>query len=202
YASSSSVYGEAGGPLREEDAGDSIATPYAITKRLGERYVAFFRSHHGVPTVVLRLFNCYGPGERPGRYRNVIPNLIHRALTGRPLVITGTGDETRDFTYVDDVAAAFRLATERPGAVGGTFNIGSGAPTSVRELIDRIGALVGPVRVEHAPRRSWDVVTHRTAGISAARTTLGYSPRVGLDDGLRRTLAWLQTLDLERYDTG
>ena len=200
YASSSSVYENAWTALAEDALSDSVATPYAITKRLGERYVAFHHQRYGLPTVVLRLFNVYGPGERPGRYRNVIPNLLFRALTGRALVITGTGEETRDFTYVDDVVAAFALAADRTEAVGGTFNIGSGVDTSVRALVDKIGALVGDVPVEQAPRRLWDTVTRRQADIRAARAILGYVPRVGIDDGLRRTLEWFRTLDLALLD--
>ena len=200
YASSSSIYADASGALREDSPHESFSTPYAVSKRLGEQYTNFFHAHHGLPTVVLRLFNSYGPGEVPGRYRNVIPNFLFRALTRKPLVITGTGEETRDFTYVDDVARAFLAAIERDEAVGRTLNVGAGRETSIRDLVEKIRALVGKVVVDYAPRRSWDRVSRRVADISAARQILGFEPRIGLDDGLTKTLAWLRELDLSRLD--
>ena len=87
-------------PLEEHDVSMSLDTPYQVTKMLGELYCNFFYSHYALKTVRLRLFNSYGPGEVPGRYRNVIPNFVYWALKGQSLLITGTGQETRDFTYV------------------------------------------------------------------------------------------------------
>ena len=107
-----------------------------MTKLLGEQYVQFFHEHHALPTVVLRLFNSYGPGEYPGKYRNVIPNFFYRALTDKALTITGTGDETRDFTFVSDTVAALLLAMGKEEAVGGVFNVGSGQQMAIRELAE------------------------------------------------------------------
>lgn len=192
YASSSSVYGASNAPLAEGARDFSSATPYALTKRLGEHYVDLYRARYGLPTVTLRLFNSYGPGEYPGRYRNVIPNFLHRAIKGLPLVITGSGDETRDFTYVDDVVEVFQLAMRTDAAVGRTLNVGSGTETAIRALAELVREVCrSNVPVEFQPRRSWDAVARRCADISLLRMTLGYTPRVELRDGLERTYAWL-----------
>jgi UDP-glucose 4-epimerase len=105
YASSGcSVYGSSAPlPLREEFMSMNLSTPYQITKMLGELYCNFFHDHYGLPVVKPRFFNSYGPGEVPGQYRNVIPNFIYWAMKGQVLPITGTGQETRDFTYVGDL---------------------------------------------------------------------------------------------------
>jgi len=98
----------------------------------------FFHKFHGLPTVVLRLFNPYGPGEYPGKYCNVIPNFIYRALNDLPLVVTGTGDEALDHTFVENTVAALKLAMVNPEAVSGVFNVGTGRETSLNILIDGI----------------------------------------------------------------
>ena len=105
YASSGcSIYGSAAPlPLKEDFMSMHLTTPYQITKMLGELYANFYYHHYGLPIVKTRFFNSYGPGEVPGQYRNVIPNFIYYAMSGLPLPFTGSGDETRDFTYVADI---------------------------------------------------------------------------------------------------
>jgi UDP-glucose 4-epimerase len=112
FASSGcSIYGSAAPfPLKEDFMSMHLTTPYQITKMLGELYANFFHHHYGLPVVKTRFFNSYGPGEVPGQYRNVIPNFIYWALSGRPLPFTGTGEETRDFTYVMDIVDALLRA--------------------------------------------------------------------------------------------
>lgn len=191
YTSSSCVYGDTEAPISEQAPPSSLDTPYALTKLLGEQYAHFFHRHHGLPTVVLRLFNSYGPGEFPGRYRNVIPNFMYRALRGTPLVITGNGDETRDFTFVEDTVDALRLAMSRPEAIGKTFNVGSGSETSIRQLAELIRHICGDkAPIEYRPRRPWDSVTRRRADITYIRQTLSYQPTVDLMAGLTRTYQW------------
>src|SRR5438128_9250758 len=109
----------------------NLTTPYQITKMLGELYCNFFFNHHELPVVRCRFFNSYGPGEVPGQYRNVIPNFIWSALNNEPLVITGTGDETRDFIFVDDLVQGLILAATHPDAEGQAFNLGTGIETDV-----------------------------------------------------------------------
>ena len=191
YTSSSSVYTDAPQP-RSETAHDlSSQTPYAITKFLGEQYVRFFHRHYGLPAVALRLFNSYGPGEYPGLYRNVIPNFFYRALRGEPLIITGTGDETRDFTYVDDTITAILLAAARTEAVGKTFNVGTGTEVRIGELAELIREISGTnSTIAFHPRRRWDRVSRRRADITLISQTLGFQPAVDLRTGLKRTHDW------------
>lgn len=191
YTSSSCVYGEANGPIPEHMYTPSLDTPYAITKLLGEHYVNFFRQHHDLPTVVLRLFNSYGPGDYPGKYRSVIPNYLQRAQQGQPLVITGTGNETRDFTYVEDIVTALCTAMTHPRAIGQTFNTGTGVETSVRDLAKYILDISGVnVPIEFHPRRNWDGITRRCADITKICSMLGFSPSTDIKKGLEKTYQW------------
>ncbi|MGH9522406.1 MAG: NAD-dependent epimerase/dehydratase family protein, partial [Terriglobales bacterium] len=132
----------------------NLDTPYQITKALGEFYCNYFLPD--VPTVRTRFFNSYGPGEVPGYYRNVIPNFIWKALHGETLTITGTGDETRDFIYVEDLVEGLMLGASRPEAPGQAFNLGTGIQTRIIDLAKIIIELSGSTsRIEFAPRRSW-----------------------------------------------
>ena len=120
YASSGcSIYGSAAPlPLKEDFVSMHLTTPYQITKMLGELYANFFHHHYGLPVVKARFFNSYGPGEIPGEYRNVIPNFIYWAMKGLPLPITGTGEETRDFTYVGDIVDGLLRLGVNEAAIG------------------------------------------------------------------------------------
>ena len=191
YSSSSCVYGNNGGLLSEKTCSHSLDTPYAITKYLGEQYVNFFYMHHGTPTVILRFFNSYGPGEYPGKYRNVIPNFMYNVLKGLPIKITGQGTETRDFTFVDDTIQAILLAMSHKEAIGKTFNTGTGIETSIKELIEAVQETCDRrVPTEYVPPRNWDTVKRRCSDISFARDTFGYSPTTDLRRGLRKTYDW------------
>lgn len=176
-----------------EDMPVSLAldTPYQITKTLGEFYCNYFNAQ--VPAVRCRFFNSYGPGEVPGPYRNVIPNFIWRALHGEPLVITGTGEETRDFIYVDDLVTGLLAAAEATGAPGEAFNLGTGIQTRVIDLAEIvIKACRSTSRIEFAPRRPWDRSIHREADISKAKSVLGFQPTVGIREGVERTVDWFR----------
>jgi UDP-glucose 4-epimerase len=190
FASSSCVYGGRGETIAEHMplAPD---TPYAITKVLGEQYVHFFAQQHGLSTAVLRYFNSYGPGEMPGRYRNVIPNFFAQAAEGKALRITGTGVETRDFTFVEDIVRGTLLAAVQETADGGIFNLGTGAETRIGDLADMINGIVGnSAGIERVPRRDWDQVTRRCACVDEARNRLQYQPVIGLEIGLQRYWSW------------
>ncbi len=194
YASSSCVYGNSVGAMDEATTEFDPGTPYAMTKLLGEQYTRFYSDYHGLSTVILRYFNCYGPREFPGKYRNVIPNFLYRALCGQPLKITGNGEETRDFCYVTDLVIGTILAAEYQGESAEIFNISGGRPTRILELAEKINDLTGNrggIAIEG--RRTWDHVVHRQPSTCKAEDDLGYSPKTSLDVGLKNTLAWMIT---------
>ena len=179
-------------PIREDmPVSLHLDTPYQITKALGEFYCNYFNQH--VSTVRCRFFNSYGPGEIPGRYRNVIPNFIWRALNDEPLVITGSGAETRDFVFVDDLVRGLLLAATSPDADGGAFNLGTGDQTDILTLANTIiRACDSNSVVDFAPRRPWDNSARRQADISHARSQLGFAPQVSVPEGILQTVEWFQ----------
>jgi UDP-glucose 4-epimerase len=179
-------------PIREDmPVSLHLDTPYQITKALGEFYCNYFNEL--VPTVRCRFFNSYGPGEVPGYYRNVIPNFIWKALNNEPLPITGTGDETRDFIYVDDLVDGLIRSAAMPQARGGAFNLGTGVQTRIGDLAEWvISACQSKSSIEYRPRRSWDKSLHREADISRARGGLSFQPAVTVREGIGRTVEWFK----------
>ncbi len=193
YASSGcSVYGsQAPLPITEDFVSIDLDTPYQITKLLGELYGNFFFHYYELPVVRARFFNVYGPGEIPGRYRNVIPNFLFWAMRKEPLPITGTGEETRDFTYVGDIVRGLLAAGVAEAAVGEAMNLASGQEVTVGRLAGLINELTGnPAGVRHIERRRWDHITRRRASVEKAGRLLGYRPATGFEVGVRRTWEW------------
>ena len=180
------------GPIREDmPVSLQLDTPYQITKALGEFYCNYF--HASLPTVRCRFFNSYGPGELPGAYRNVIPNFIWRALHDEPLIITGTGEETRDFVFVDDLVDGLVRAAGSGAASGLAINLGTGVQTRVLDLARMIIATCeSRSEIRFVPRRTWDKSTHRQADIRLAETTIGFRPGVEVCEGIRRTVTWFR----------
>lgn len=194
YASSSCVFGHQDGELSETSP-VMPDTPYAVSKLAGEYYTRLYHRLFAVPTTVVRYFNVFGPGELPGDYRNVVPNFIKRALSGQPLVITGTGEETREFVFVGDAVKATLLAAAHECAVGDIFHVGSGEVKTVREVAEAVRAVSGcRVPIEFRPRRSWDSVRSRRTSFARAREVLGYQPETSFEDGLAATAEWLRAL--------
>lgn len=194
FASSGcSVYGsKAPLPLKEDFVSLHLDTPYQITKLLGELYCNFFYNYYGLPVVIARYFNVYGPGEIPGAYRNVIPNFTWWALHRKPLPITGTGEETRDFTYVEDIVDGTLRLGVIPEAVGDAFNLASETETKVIDVANMVNDLIGnDAGVELVARRDWDKITRRRASIEKARRVLGYEPKTKTKEGIEKTLAWI-----------
>ena len=194
FASSGcSVYGSGAPlPLREDYVSLHLDTPYQIHKLLGELYCNYFHDYYGLPVAVARYFNVYGPGEVPGRYRNVIPNFIWWAMHGRPLPITGTGEETRDFTFVGDIVDGTLRMGVVDGAVGEAINLASGTETRIIDLANWINELTGNrAGVVFRPRRSWDKAVRRRASIEKARRILGYEPKTDMRAGLEKTYRWI-----------
>ena len=195
YASSGcAIYGSnAPLPLKEDFISIHLSSPYQITKMLGECYCTFFNNHYGLNTVRPRFFNSYGPGEIPGQYRNVIPNFIYLALQGKPLPITGTGEETRDFTYVGDIVEGLMRAGYMDEAVGEEFNLASGQETRIIDLANAINDLTGnPSGVVFTERRKWDTKSRLLASIEKARNLIGYQPSTDLTEGLSVTVQWFR----------
>ncbi|MCW3985546.1 MAG: NAD-dependent epimerase/dehydratase family protein [Candidatus Bathyarchaeota archaeon] len=195
FASSGcSVYGsQAPLPLKEDFVSLHLDTPYQIHKLLGELYCYYFHNYYGLPVAIARYFNVYGPGEVPGRYRNVIPNFTWLALNKKVLPITGTGEETRDFTFVDDIVdGTLRLGTINEAA-GEAINLASETETRVIDLANWINELTGnEAGTVLGPKRNWDKVVKRRASIEKARKILGYEPRTKISDGLEKTLGWFR----------
>ena len=199
YASSGcSIYGSnAPLPLKEDFVSIHLSSPYQITKMLGELYCNFFYNHYGLKTVRPRFFNSYGPGEVPGQYRNVIPNFIYWAMQGKPLPITGTGEETRDFTYVGDVVDGLLRAGCFEEAIGQEFNLASGVEIRIIDLANMINELTGnQAGVIFTERRKWDTKSRLLASIDKARALIGYDPQTPFEQGLRETIAWFR----EKWD--
>jgi len=195
YASSGcSIYGSvAPMPLKEEFMSMHLTSPYQITKMLGELYANFYNHHYGLPVVKTRFFNSYGPGEVPGQYRNVIPNFIFWALSGRPLPFTGTGEETRDFTYVMDIVDALLRAGFFENAIGQEMNIASGTETNILKMAERINLLTGNTAgISRAPARIWDTKKRLLASIDRAEELLGYEPKMEFEEGLHNTIQWFK----------
>ena len=195
YASSGcSIYGSnAPLPLKEEFMSMHLTTPYQITKMLGELYCNFFHHHYNVPVVKARFFNSYGPGEIPGQYRNVIPNFIYWALKGMPLPITGTGEETRDFTYVGDIVDGLLRAGVVDAAIGEEFNLASGVETKIGDLAKLVNSIVGnKAEIKFAEVRKWDTKKRVRASIDKAQGLIGYDPNTKFEDGLQAAIKWFK----------
>ena len=196
YASSGcSIYGSSAPlPLREEFMSMNLSTPYQITKMLGELYCNFFYNHYELPVVKTRFFNSYGPGEVPGQYRNVIPNFIYWALQGKPLPLTGTGEETRDFTYVEDIADGLLRAGFFQQAIGQEMNLASGAETRIVDLANWVNELTNnSAGIQFLQRRKWDTKSRLLASIDRAKSLLGYEPKTSFNEGLGNTVEWFRS---------
>jgi nucleoside-diphosphate-sugar epimerase len=190
YAASSSAYGNTDELPKREEMAPRPLSPYAVSKLAGEEYCAAFHASYGLPTVALRYFNVFGPRQDPGsRYAAVIPLFIAAAHANRAPTINGDGEQSRDFSYVDNVVQAnLRACDAPPEAWGRVFNIGCGARISINDLWRQICALTGTtVEASYGKPRRGDV-RDSLAALDHARNLLGYEPEIGLEEGLRRTV--------------
>jgi nucleoside-diphosphate-sugar epimerase len=202
YASSSSVYGESADlPKREEMSPLPIA-PYPVAKLAGEGYCRAFTRVYGLETVALRYFNVFGPRQDPlSEYAAVIPRFIAAFLEDERPVVHGDGEQSRDFTYVDNAIEATVLAADAPGVAGRTFNVACGERTTLNELLDELRRLTGKeIDAAYVDSRPGDV-PHSLADISAAREALGYEPTVDARSGLGKALAHYEEQRSERTGT-
>jgi nucleoside-diphosphate-sugar epimerase len=196
FASSSSVYGDQDVyPLRE-DVEPRPRSPYAATKLAGEALVRAWWHSYGIPTITLRYFNVYGPGQDPeSEYAAVIPRFATACLTGGTPVIYGDGEQARDFTYIDDVVQANLLAMNaQESAFGLVLNAGGGRePTTVNRLLELVAQHAGASPTpRYEPPREGDI-RRSDADVSLARELLGYHPDVAIDEGVGRTVEWFAT---------
>lgn len=188
YASSSSVYGHAARRPTPEDEPLHPVSPYGVTKLAGEGLCRAFAASHGVPAIVTRLFTAYGPRQRPDM---AIARFLDAQCQGRPLPLFGDGAQARDFTFVDDAVDGLVAAAER-GRPGRVYNLGGGDPRPLTDVIAAIGRLSGRgVRVEPRPAPAGEV-RDTAADPARARSELGWSPRVRLEEGLARQWEWLE----------
>ncbi len=193
YSSSGcGVYGlDSQMPFEEHDISISLHTPYQVTKLLGELYTNYFHNLYGLPIVNARFFNVFGPGEVPGKYRNVIPNFMYWAMTKQPLPITGDGSETRDWTYVDDIVNGLMAMGIVEEAIGEAINLGSGQETRVIDMANMVNELTGNTEgIAYAARRDWDAKTRLLSSIEKAKKILDYKPKTTFKDGLKKTHSW------------
>ena len=188
FASSSSVYGNTGTLPRVETQFPDPISPYAVSKLAAERYCVSFARVYGLETVTLRYFNVFGPRQDPtSQYAAVVPRFIAAVESGEAVTIYGDGEQSRDFTFVENVVEANVRAADAPEASGHVINVATGEPRSVNALAATIGEVLGkPVEKEYLPPRTGDV-RDSWADTNEARRLLGWEPHVGLEDGLRLT---------------
>ena len=199
YAGSSSVFGDTPTLPKREDMPPNPLSPYALQKLVAEQYCQMFTRLYGFETVTIRYFNVFGPRQDPGSpYSGVISLFATALIEGRQPVIYGDGEQTRDFTYVSNVVEGVLLACEAPKAAGEVINVATGGRTSLNTLLRTMNRLVGTnLDAVHQPPRAGDVRDSQ-ADIMKAKTLLGYEPKVGLEEGLRKTLDWCRAERLAR----
>jgi UDP-glucose 4-epimerase len=192
YAASSSAYGDQPTLPKKEDMLPDPLSPYAVAKLVGEYYCQVFTRVYGLETVSLRYFNVFGPRQDPGsQYSGVISRFIDSLIRGQRPVIFGDGEQSRDFTYIDNVVQANLKAAETEKGIGRVINVGNGRRTTLNALLEEIKSLTGTteMEVDYLPTRSGDV-RDSLADIQRARELLGFEPRVDLRQGLQLTIDW------------
>ncbi len=188
YASSSSVYGDDTPLPMRETAVPAPLSPYGVTKLAAEHLCALYHANHGVPCVSLRYFTVYGPRQRPDM---AFHRFLRAALASQPIVLYGDGEQTRDFTFVDDAATATASAATR-GVPGRVYNIGGGSRVSVNRVLDIVGRLVGrPLDVRREEVQKGDM-RDTYADTSRARADLGFAPTVTIEEGLAAEHEWMK----------
>lgn len=194
YASSSSAYGDQGEGLNREDAAPNPLSPYAVSKLAGEYYCRVWNRIRSLSTVSLRYFNVFGPGQHAeSLYSAVFPSFISSLSRDEPPEVHWDGEQSRDFTFIDDVVAA-NLAASKAGdeASGEVFNVGAGRAKSVNQVYETICSVMGrrlePIRL---PKRAGDV-RHTNADISKAKKILGWQPEAGWDEAVEATVSWFE----------
>jgi UDP-N-acetylglucosamine 4-epimerase len=197
YASSSSVYGDLSESPKVEDRIGKPLSPYAVSKLVNEQYAAIFASTYSMEVIGLRYFNIFGPRQNPnGAYAAAIPLFIQSVLSNKPVYINGSGEQSRDFTFVENAVQANikALLTDNREAINKVFNIACGDSISVNEMFSRICSLLhSDAKAIHREERFGDVKNSK-ANISAAHKAIGYSPVKSFDEGLEETIRYYKNL--------
>ena len=191
YASSSSIYGDSEVLPKKENMTPNPKSPYAVSKLAGEHYCKVFSRIYGLPTVCLRYFNVFGPRQDPrSQYAAVIPRFIHQLLNNKLPTIYGDGEQTRDFTYVENVVKANLLAVETNNVSGAIINIACGERFSINRLMQILNEFfqknVSPIYTDTRPGD----VKHSLADINKARRVLAYEPKIKFENGLKMIVDW------------
>ncbi len=199
YTSSTSIYGNPRSIPINEDDGIVLLSPYAVSKLAGEHYCLAFYESYGVSVACVRYSNIYGPGQRPDNpYCGVVSKFLAAAYAGQPLAVHGDGEQTRDFTYIDDAVDATLLAAVQPRAEGDVFNVGTGIETSINQLALVVArATDQPVSIVNIDRRDIDNIRRRVVNIEKARRMLRWSPQTTLERGMRATAEWFREAGFE-----
>jgi nucleoside-diphosphate-sugar epimerase len=194
FASSSSVYGARPEPRKTEELATSPISPYGVAKLAAEGYCRSFYDTYGLETVSLRYFNVFGPRQDPlSQYAAVIPNFITALLSGESPRVFGDGEQSRDFTYVDNVVAANQLAADAEGVTGKVYNIAGGAKITLNDLLAELESIIGrECAAVYEAERPGDI-RHSLADVSRAAEDLGYHPEVDLREGLARTVEFFES---------
>jgi nucleoside-diphosphate-sugar epimerase len=194
YAASSSAYGDTEVLPKREDMPAKPLSPYAIQKWVGEHYCKVFTSLYGLDTVALRYFNVFGPRQDPSSdYAAVVPIFVSRLLAAQEPTIYGDGEQSRDFTFIENVVDANLKACDGGPKDGEAVNIACGERFTLNELFRQVAALVGSnKKPRYGPARAGDV-RHSMADIAKARALLGFQPKVDFATGLRRTVEWYRS---------
>jgi nucleoside-diphosphate-sugar epimerase len=194
FAASSSAYGETPTLPKVETMQPAPISPYGVTKFVGELYLQTFGRCYGLENVSLRYFNVFGPRQDPGSpYSGVLAKFCTAFLEETQPVIFGDGEQTRDFTYVENAVQANLLACEAPNVSGKVFNVGVGGRFSLNQTVELLSKISGThLEVKYDPPRDGDIRDSQ-ADITQARELLGYDPQVDFEEGLRRTFEWYRT---------
>ena len=194
YTSSCSIYGSTTHLPTNEEHPTHILSNYAATKLLGEHFALNYNRNYAIPVSIARYSNIFGYGQSPRNpYCGVLGKFIHNALTNEPLQIFGDGEQTRDYTFIDDAVNATILLAVHPLALGEVFNIGTSIETSVNSLAEIISAAVGNTIVENVPERDIDNVRRRSMDIEKIHLKLGWSPKINVKKGITETIKWYRT---------
>jgi nucleoside-diphosphate-sugar epimerase len=195
FAASSSAYGETPTLPKVETMQPEPISPYGVTKYVGELYAQMFGRVYGLENVSLRYFNIFGPRQDPGSpYSGVLAKFCSAFLEDTQPVIFGDGEQTRDFTFVENAVQANLLACEAPNVSGKVFNVGTGGRFSLNQTLELLGKISGKrLEAKHDPPRDGDIRDSQ-ADTTQAREILGYDPQIGFEEGLRRTFEWYQSV--------
>jgi UDP-glucose 4-epimerase len=195
HMSSSEAYGTSRYTPMDEDHPHDAITPYAAAKSAEDHIIRSYVRTFGIDATTVRPFNNYGPRQNPGSYAGIIPIVIQRVMSGTPIEIHGDGEQTRDFTFVRDTADLTVAIAEKPECSGLEFNVATGVPTSINDLVNRILQIMGVPGhpIIHMPARPGDVRSHQ-ADVTRLASHLGRQPTALSDEGLRETVAWYQAV--------